>query len=314
MAIASALTCALLLSAYAHVVSPHERPAKPELTANYMTITVDTRSEIGKCVVMDSYPIPNVTWYKNGKVLQPNGNDTHIQNHITKDQNTRLLTIESTLYYTARKNDMNARFFCEVFYPSQNEAQRSDTITIDVYYPIEGVTIEVGPLNDVIREGDTITLNCTADTNLPPEKYMWEKDGIQFSDSAQYTLQAVTKQDEGEYQCTVFDFDFNAKSASVAIQVRAREDNNELNGPGVFAEESHSTDHHGKSKSLKRAGMVIGIIVTLMLVAFSTTIAYYMCYHRKKTEKKPLEDLEEENALDPGIVPHLVEKDIREEP
>ncbi|XP_067865311.1 CD166 antigen-like isoform X2 [Heterodontus francisci] len=299
-------------------VSVFKSPTKPELIESYLTFTAGTHSEIGKCIAKDGYPVGNITWYKNGKVLLANGNETQMKVRITKNQNTRLYTIESKLYYTLSKNDINAKFFCEVVYPFEDgsETQSSEPVKIDVYYPIEHVMIEVDPSSEVIREGDTITLNCLADTNPSPAEYLWEKDGKQLSALAQYILQAVTKRDEGEYCCTVFDFDFNTKSAVRKIQVKAREDNNELDGGGgipAIAEGSHSGDRHGDPKPLNRAGMVIGIIVTLMLVAFFTTIAYYMCYYRKKMEKKPLKDLEERNPMDPGNDPSRVEKVIGEE-
>ncbi|XP_041068299.1 CD166 antigen-like [Carcharodon carcharias] len=296
-------------------VSVFKPPAKPEFIESYPTFTAGTHSEIGKCIAKDGYPVGNITWYKNGKVLLHNGNETQVKVRIMKNQNTGLYTIESTLYYTLSKNDMNAKFLCEVVYPSQegSDTQSSEPMKIDVYYPIEHVRIEVDPSNHVIREGDTITLSCLADTNPSPAEYIWEKDGKQLGGLAQHMLPVVTKRDEGEYRCTVFDFDFNTKSAVMAIQVKAREDNNELDRFGVIAEESHSADHHGKPKPLNKAGMVIGIIVTLMLVAFFTIITYYMCYYRKKTEKKPLEDLEERNAMDPGNVSLTVEKVVTKE-
>ncbi|XP_067829820.1 CD166 antigen-like [Heptranchias perlo] len=295
-------------------VAVFKSPSKPELIENYLTFTAGTHSEIGKCITRDGYPVGNITWYKNGKVLLANRNETQIKIHIMKNQNTRLYTIESTLYYTLSKNDINAEFFCEVVYPFQegSDTQSSEPVKIDVYYPIEHVTIEVDPSNDVIREGDTVILNCTADTNPSPAEYLWEKDGKQLSALGYYRLHAVTKRDEGEYRCTVFDFDFNMRSAVMLIQVKAASgDNNEIEHGGVIppiAEESHSGDRHGEPKPLNRAGMIIGIIVTLMLVAFFTTIAYYMCYYKEKTEKKPYEDLEERSAMDPGKAAPTAEK------
>uniref|UniRef100_UPI00398E39A5 CD166 antigen-like n=1 Tax=Pristiophorus japonicus TaxID=55135 RepID=UPI00398E39A5 len=287
-------------------------PTKPELTETYLTFTAGTHSEIGTCIARDGYPVGKITWYKNSKVLHANGNETRVQIHIMKDQNTRLYTVESTLYYTPSKNDINAQFFCEVVYPSREgrAMQSSEPVKIDVYYPIEHVTIEVDPSNDVITEGDSIMLNCTADTNPSPAEYIWEKDGKQLSSLAQYSLPTVTQRDEGEYRCTVFDFDFNSQSAVRVIQVRANKDNNELDEArviAVIAEERHSEGSIGEVR-LYKAGMVIGIIVTLMFVAFFATIGYYMCYYRKKEEKKPLEDLEERSAMDPGNIPSTPEK------
>ncbi|XP_048376220.1 CD166 antigen-like isoform X1 [Stegostoma tigrinum] len=299
-------------------VSVFKPPAKPQLMKSYLSFTVGGDSEIGKCIVKDGYPVGNVTWYKNGKVILANGNETLNKLRIMKNQNTGLYTIESTLYHTVSKADINAKFFCEVVYPFKggNGTQRSEPITIDVHYPVESVMIEVQPPSGVIREGDNVTLSCTADTNPSPAEYVWEKDGKRLDSLSLYKLYAVTKEDEGEYVCTVYDFDYNFKSAVRVIRVKAGKEDNELDERGAFpaiAEESHSADHHGQPIATNRAAMVIGILMTLMAVAFFTSMAYYLCYYRKKTEKKPLENLEEKRPMDPENVPSTVEKVIREE-
>ncbi|XP_043542038.1 CD166 antigen-like [Chiloscyllium plagiosum] len=280
-------------------VSVFKSPIQPQLTKSYLTSTVGRHSEIGKCVAKDGYPVGNITWYKNGKVMFANGNETQNKLHILKNQNTGLYTIESTLYHTVIKADMKAKFFCEVVYPFKegNATQRSEPVTIDVHYPVESVTIEVEPPAGTIREGDTVTLNCMADTNPSPAEYLWEKDGKPLKGegyltrgdlSNLYTLPTVTKEDEGEYTCTVYDFNYNTKSAVRFIRVKAAKENNRFDEGEVFpaiAKESHSADRHGESKALNRDAMIIGILVTLMVVAFLTSVAYYLCYYRKKTEK-----------------------------
>ncbi|XP_060706608.1 CD166 antigen-like isoform X2 [Hemiscyllium ocellatum] len=298
-------------------VSVFKSPIKPQLIKSYLTSTVGRHSEIGKCVAKDGYPVGNITWYKNGKVIFANGNETQNKIRILKNQNTGLYTIESTLYHTVIKADINAKFLCEVVYPFKegNGTQRSEPVTIDVHYPVESVTIEVQPPTSTIREGDTVTMNCTADTNPSPAEYLWEKDGKPLDGLNLYTLPTVTKEDEGEYTCTVYDFNYNAKSAVRFIRVKAKE-NDQFSEGEVFpaiAKESHSADRHGESKVLNRDAMIIGILVTLMVVAFLTSVAYYLCYYRKKTEKQPLNDLEEKSPMDPGNVPPTVEKVIGEE-
>ncbi|XP_062903540.1 cell surface glycoprotein MUC18-like isoform X5 [Mobula hypostoma] len=154
---------------------------------------------------------------------------------------------------------------------------------------IEKVVIEVEPSTH-INEGESVRLKCIADANPLPEEYTWHKDGKYINTSEQYTIQFVTKSDEGDYQCTVFDFNFMMKSAVKMIYVEAKENNEVWSGKTGFL----------KGETTKnRAGMVIGIIVTLALVIFFLSVAYYFCYYRKKEEKKPLEDVEERPVMDP---------------
>ncbi|XP_078271993.1 advanced glycosylation end product-specific receptor-like [Rhinoraja longicauda] len=293
----------------------YKSPTKPVLTESYLTFTAGAQSEIGTCVSSNGYPVSNITWYKDGKEVVAGGNEMQVKVHIIKNHNTQLYTAESTLYYSLAKTDDRAEFACEVLSPSQRDCQvqrsRSRPIRIDVHYAIENVVIEVDPSDALIDEGSSIKLQCRADTNPPPIEYLWEKDGKQLGTSAQYTIQAASKRDEGGYQCTVYDFNFNKRSAQKEIRVKARENNNALDrvGPDILflAEESHSKDRDGGPRPLNRAGMVIGIIVTLSLVAFLVSVGYYICYHRQKKEKKPLEDFEETTAMDPEKVPPAAE-------
>ncbi|XP_051899523.1 CD166 antigen-like isoform X2 [Pristis pectinata] len=289
-------------------VAVFKSPTKPVLDVRYQTFTAGELSEIGTCTSSNGYPVSNITWYKNGRLVVANGNEVQTKVHNIMNQNTRLYTTESTLYYTLNKSDINAEFFCEVVYPSQGgiKTLSSQSLKIDVHYAIENAVIEVEPSTEVINEGESVHLKCTADSNPPPIEYLWEKDGKQISTSAQYTIQSVTKSDEGYYRCTVFDFNFIKQSAVRIIQVKATENNNELDGRRdipPLAEKSRSLGHQGGDKPLNRAWMVIGIIVTLTLVAFFVSVAYYFCYYGKEQEKKSLEDIEERTAMEPEKVP-----------
>ncbi|XP_032903590.1 advanced glycosylation end product-specific receptor isoform X1 [Amblyraja radiata] len=291
----------------------YKSPSEPVLKERFLTFTAGALSEIGTCISDDGHPISNIIWYKDGKEVVANGNEAQVEVHIIKNQNTQLYTTESTLSYTLTKKDVSAAFECLVVSPSQGGCvvQRSRSIWVDVHYAIENVEIEVEPSDELIDEGGSITLKCRADTNPPPIEYLWEKDGKLLGTLDQYTIQAVSKRDEGSYQCTVFDFNFNQRSALKEIRVKARENNNALDGEGrgnsIFTAGSHSKDGHGGPGTLNRAGMVIGIIVTLSLVAFFISVAYYICYHRQKKEKKRLEDFEETRAMDPEKAPPTAE-------
>ncbi|XP_062903536.1 CD166 antigen-like isoform X2 [Mobula hypostoma] len=266
-------------------------PTKPVLDVGYLTFTAGELSEIGTCISRNGYPVNNITWYKNGRQVVANGKEVRIELHNIRNQNTKLYTTKSTLYYVLSKRDINAEFFCGVSYPSEGSFKMlsSKHIQVDVHYAIEKVVIEVEPSTH-INEGESVRLKCIADANPLPEEYTWHKDGKYINTSEQYTIQFVTKSDEGDYQCTVFDFNFMMKSAVKMIYVEAKENNEVWSGKTGFL----------KGETTKnRAGMVIGIIVTLALVIFFLSVAYYFCYYRKKEEKKPLEDVEERPVMDP---------------
>lgn len=205
-------------------IAVFKSPTKPVLEVRYQTFTAGELSEIGTCMSSNGYPVSNITWYKNGRVVVVNGSEVQTKVHNIVNQNTRLYTTESALYYILSNSDINAEFFCKVVYSSQEGIKMlsSQSIHVDVHYGIEKVVIEVKPSIEVIDEGESVHLKCTADSNPPPIEYVWEKDGKQVSTSAQYTIQSVTKSDEGEYRCTVYDFNFNKQSAVRIIQVQGK--------------------------------------------------------------------------------------------
>ncbi|XP_059825177.1 cell surface glycoprotein MUC18-like [Hypanus sabinus] len=266
-------------------------PTEPVLDVGYLTFTAGEQSEIGTCISTNGYPLNNIIWYKNGRQVVATGKEVQIKVHNIRNQNTKLYTTKSTLYYVLSKRDINTEFFCGVSYPSEGSFKMlsSKPIQVDVYYAIENVMIEVEPSNNV-SEGDSVRLKCMADANPLPEEYNWEKDGKSIINSKQFTIQSVSKSDEGFYQCTVFDFNFKMKSAVEMIQVTAKENNELWSGePGFLKTE----------KRQNRVGMIIGIIMAFALVTFFLSVAYYFCYYGKKEEKKPLEDVEEIPVMDP---------------
>ncbi|XDV16357.1 hypothetical protein PO909_016108, partial [Leuciscus waleckii] len=51
----------------------------------------------------------------------------------------------------------------------------SDTVTLNIMYPPRSVSVSISP-SGVIVEGDSVTLNCTSDSN-PPAEISWFKGG-----------------------------------------------------------------------------------------------------------------------------------------
>ncbi|XP_069775335.1 CD166 antigen-like isoform X2 [Narcine bancroftii] len=293
-------------------VAVFKHPTKPVLEPRFLTFTAGTLSEVGTCRSSDAYPISDILWYKSGREVVANGNDTLIKIHIIKNQNTNLYTTVSTLHYKLSKRDTNAEFVCEAVHPSHGESEvlRSRSIHVDVHYDLEQVVIKMEPSCDVLKEGETVNLHCVADTNPPPISYLWEKDGKRLGTSAHYTIESVSKREEGVYRCSIMDFNFNLRSAVRMVRVEGANNNELEGGRGLYlAAENNSRAHlGGNKKRLNKAGMVIGIIATLTLVIFFMFIAYYMSYYRKEKEKKPLEDLEERTAMDVETAPSATEK------
>uniref|UniRef100_A0A8B9T1G9 CD166 antigen n=1 Tax=Anas platyrhynchos TaxID=8839 RepID=A0A8B9T1G9_ANAPL len=164
---------------------------------------------LGECIARDSYPEGNITWYKNGRVLQPVEEVVVINLQKTVDKSTGLFTMTSSLQYMPTKEDANAKFTCSVTYlgPSGQKTIQSDPVVFDVHYPTEKVTIRVLSQSSTIKEGDNVTLECSGNGNPPPQEFLFyipgETEGIRSSDT--YVMADVRRNATGEYKCSLID-------------------------------------------------------------------------------------------------------------
>ncbi|XP_069724653.1 CD166 antigen isoform X3 [Phaenicophaeus curvirostris] len=191
------------------IVKVFKQPSQPEILHQADFLETEKLQMLGECVARDSYPEGNVTWYKNGKVLQPVEEVVVINFQKMVDKSTGLFTMTSSLQYMPTKEDVNAKFSCIVTYygPSGQKTIESEPVVFNVHYPTEKVTIQVLPQSSAIKEGDNITLKCSGNGNPPPQEFLFyipgEAEGIRSSDT--YTMTDVRRNATGEYKCSLTD-------------------------------------------------------------------------------------------------------------
>ncbi|XP_053827006.1 CD166 antigen isoform X1 [Vidua macroura] len=191
------------------IVKVFKQPSQPEILHQANLLETEKLQMLGECVSRDSYPEGNVTWYKNGRVLQPLDDVVVINLQKIVDRTTGLFTMTSSLQYMPTKEDVNAKFSCIVAYyePSGQKTMQSEAVVFDVHYPTEKVTIQVLPQSSTIKEGDNITLKCSGNGNPPPQEFLFyipgETEGIRSSDT--YVMTDVRRNATGEYKCSLTD-------------------------------------------------------------------------------------------------------------
>ncbi|NWH60002.1 CD166 protein, partial [Geococcyx californianus] len=191
------------------IVKVFKQPSQPEILHQADFLETEKLQMLGECVARDSYPEGNVTWYKNGRVLQPVEEVVVINFQKIVDKSTGLFTMTSSLHYMPTKEDVNAKFSCIVTYygPSGQKTIKSEPVVFDVHYPTEKVTIQVLPQSSAIKEGDNITLKCSGNGNPPPQEFLFyipgEAEGIRSSDA--YLMTDVRRNATGEYKCSLTD-------------------------------------------------------------------------------------------------------------
>ncbi|MBV94471.1 hypothetical protein ESR_03204, partial [Eschrichtius robustus] len=157
------------------VVKVFKQPSKPEIVSKAPFLETEQLKKLGECISKDSYPDGNITWYRNGKVLQPLEGAVVIIFKKQMDPVTQLYIMTSSLEYKTTKADIQMPFTCSVTYygPSGQKTVYSEQAVFDIYYPTEQVTIQVLPSKNAIKEGDNITLKCLGNGNPPPEEFLF---------------------------------------------------------------------------------------------------------------------------------------------
>ncbi|XP_066475977.1 CD166 antigen isoform X1 [Tiliqua scincoides] len=191
------------------IVKVFKQPSQPGIVSQANFLETEQLKTLGECIAKDGYPEGNLTWYKNGIVLQPVEGAVVISEQTNVDKASGLYTVTSVLEYKPTKEDTNAQFTCTVSYygPSGLETIRSESTVFNIHYPTEKVKIEVLSQKNTIKEGDNITLKCSGNGNPPPQEFLFYIQGESepIRSSSLYVLTDVRRNATGEYRCSLTD-------------------------------------------------------------------------------------------------------------
>nr|XP_017211407.2 B-cell receptor CD22 [Danio rerio] len=75
----------------------------------------------------------------------------------------------------------------------------SDPVTLDVQYPPRNISVSVSG-SHVVMSGDSVTLNCSSDSN-PPAEISWFKGETLVGSGRIFSISKISSDDSGEYKC-----------------------------------------------------------------------------------------------------------------
>ncbi|KAM6447971.1 CD166 antigen isoform 2-T2 [Liasis olivaceus] len=191
------------------LVKVFKQPSQPQIVSQAEFLETEQLKMLGECITKDGYPEGNITWFKNGAILQHTEEAVVINEQTDIDKASGLYTIKSSLKYKPTKDDTGAQFTCTVTYfgPTGQEIIRSESAVFDIYYPTEKVQIEILSQRNTIKEGDNITLKCSGNGNPPPQEFLFFIPGEPepIRSSSLYVLTDVRRNATGEYRCSLTD-------------------------------------------------------------------------------------------------------------
>ncbi|XP_050963027.1 B-cell receptor CD22-like isoform X3 [Labeo rohita] len=94
-------------------------------------------------------------------------------------------------------SDHSGEYKCK----SRNEhgEKYSDAVALNIMYPPKSISVSISPSGEIV-EGDSVTLNCSSDSN-PPAEISWFKGGMFVGSGRIYNISKISSDHSGEYKC-----------------------------------------------------------------------------------------------------------------
>ncbi|KAJ1119748.1 hypothetical protein NDU88_007933 [Pleurodeles waltl] len=196
-------------------------PARPQIQGQAPFLPAGELAMLGECVAQDSYPEANLTWYKDGKPLEPADGTVLIEPSREQDPASRLHTVRSILSYQASKETAGARFTCSATSqgPEGPESETSEPAAFEVHHPTQQLSIDTVPPAGTYKEGDNITLSCSADGNPPPQEFVFYFPGNDKGTpgKSSITLTDLRRSGSGGYTCGLADTSLTSPAIDVTV-------------------------------------------------------------------------------------------------
>ncbi|XP_048051797.1 sialoadhesin-like isoform X2 [Megalobrama amblycephala] len=164
-----------------HLISPAVH-LDVEYPPKSVSVSISPSGEIvsGDSVTLncssDSNPPAEISWFKEGKSVGSG----------------RIFSISNI------SSDHSGEYKCR----SRNKhgEENSDTVMLNVTYPPKSVSVSISPSGEIVS-GDSVTLNCSSDSNPPALNFSWFKEGKSVGSGRIFSISNISSDHSGEYKC-----------------------------------------------------------------------------------------------------------------
>ncbi|XP_019634185.1 PREDICTED: carcinoembryonic antigen-related cell adhesion molecule 1-like isoform X2 [Branchiostoma belcheri] len=183
-------------------------PNPPSISSYNPPLEADNKRQVvARCTSEGGKPEATLSWYNGSQLISGGlGDDDDDQGGtLIQDRDDGTFNIISDLIVALSRYDQGQQYFCQVDHPALDQPQK-EFIQMEVLYPVDQVTVTTSAVTT--REGDTVTLTCSADSN-PPAELTWTRasggDSLpnnSVTDDTSLTLTNLGRTDSGDYTCT----------------------------------------------------------------------------------------------------------------
>ncbi|XP_056309833.1 B-cell receptor CD22-like [Danio aesculapii] len=149
-------------------------PDTPVISISGSAVIMSGDSVTLNCI-SDSNPPAEISWFK-GEPSVGSGRIFKI---------SKISSDDSGEYKCRARNDHGVKY--------------SDPVNLDVQYPPRNISVSISG-SAVIMSGDSVTLNCSSDSN-PPAEISWFKGETSVGSGRIFNISKISSDDSGEYKC-----------------------------------------------------------------------------------------------------------------
>ncbi|XP_051750849.1 B-cell receptor CD22-like [Ctenopharyngodon idella] len=141
----------------------------------------------------------NFTWYKNGE-------------RLSEWSGTNQLLLQSV------SSDDTGNYSCAA---RDQEHLPSPAVTLSVRYPPKSVSVSISPSGEIVS-GDSVTLNCSSDSNPPALNFSWfkENETSAVGSGQSFSISSFNSSFSGRFYCEAQNKYGSQRSASVSLTVK----------------------------------------------------------------------------------------------